>query len=290
MWFKVDDKFHSHSKVRKALADDPASLALWVVAGSWSSDNSEDGFVPDHQLPWLIPAGADVLAQKLVAARLWRRVRGGYQFHDFGDWNPLADKVKAVREKRSEAGRKGGRRSAESRASKANKRKVHVNEDTTSERSNSDDLDTVNGATTTSETDIDSTTSENTEANAEANASANGQANAKQKRTPTRPDPKEPKTSLLPGGNWEADFEILWATAPQKRGNKKPAKEKYLTALKSGATPELILATMKRYAHERRGKDAQYTQRVSTWLHQRPWENGDDERSNEPAALWPWER
>lgn len=116
MWFRVDDKFHSHNKVRKVLADDPAALALWVVAGSWSSDNLEDGFVPDHQLQWLIPTGADALAQKLVAARLWRRVRGGYQFHDFTDWNKSREQVLAEREARAEAGRKGGANSGKSRS------------------------------------------------------------------------------------------------------------------------------------------------------------------------------
>lgn len=115
-WFKVDDKFHSHNKIRKVIADDPAALALWVVAGSWSSDNSTDGFVPDHQLPWLIPAGADELAQKLVTARLWRRVRGGYQFHDFADWNPLAKQVRDKQQKRAEAGRKGGLNSGKKRS------------------------------------------------------------------------------------------------------------------------------------------------------------------------------
>lgn len=115
-WFKVDDKFHSHSKARKVIADDPAALALWVVAGSWSSDNLQDGFVPDHQLPWLIPVGADELARKLVTAGLWRRVRGGYQFHDFDDWNPTADEVQDLRKKRSEAGRRGGLASGKARS------------------------------------------------------------------------------------------------------------------------------------------------------------------------------
>lgn len=115
-WFKVDDKFHSHSKARKVIADDPAALALWVVAGSWSSDNLQDGFVPDHQLPWLIPVGADELARKLVTAGLWRRVRGGYQFHDFDQWNPTADEVQDLRQKRSEAGRRGGLASGKTRS------------------------------------------------------------------------------------------------------------------------------------------------------------------------------
>lgn len=96
-WFKVDDKLHSNNKIRKVAAEEPAALALWLIAGSWCSDNTNDGVVPDHQLPWLMPARGDELAHKLVSARLWRRVRGGYQFHDWTDWNPSREKVERER-------------------------------------------------------------------------------------------------------------------------------------------------------------------------------------------------
>ena len=121
-WFKVDDKLHSNSKVRKVLAVEPAALSLWVVAGSWSSDSLTDGFVPDHQLPWLIPAGAEQLALQLVTARLWRRVRGGYQFHEWdadGDGtkrNPTKIEVEEERRKKADAGRKGGLASGKTRS------------------------------------------------------------------------------------------------------------------------------------------------------------------------------
>jgi hypothetical protein len=71
-WFKVDDNLHSHSKTRKVLAEEPAALALWTVAGSWSSDNLTDGLIPDHQLPWLMPSRTDELARMLVTAGLWK--------------------------------------------------------------------------------------------------------------------------------------------------------------------------------------------------------------------------
>ena len=113
-WFKVDDKLHSHNKTRKVLAEAPSALALWVVAGSWSSDNLSDGFVPDHQLPWLIPNGAEEMARVLVAARFWRRVKGGYQFHEWAvdadgtKRNPTREDVESERRKKADAGRKGG--------------------------------------------------------------------------------------------------------------------------------------------------------------------------------------
>ena len=123
-WFKVDDKAHANTKIRNVLATCPAALSLWTVAGSWVADELNDGFVPDSQLPWLMPAGAEELAQALVAARLWRRVRGGYQFHEWhkdGDGtkrNPTREEVLAERRKRADAGRAGGLASGKTRSKK----------------------------------------------------------------------------------------------------------------------------------------------------------------------------
>lgn len=98
-WFKVDDSFHSHPKV---LATEPAALGLWVVAGSWCGDNLSDGFVPLHVLPRLFP-GAATLAEALVTAGLWKRKRGGYQFHEWTDWQPTKERV--LRERKANAER-----------------------------------------------------------------------------------------------------------------------------------------------------------------------------------------
>lgn len=223
VWFKVDDKFHSHSKVRKVLAEEPAALALWVVAGSWSSDNLLDGFVPDHQLQWLLPARADELAHKLVTARLWRRVRGGYQFHDFADWNKTKEEWLALKEARAEAGRRGG------------------------------------------------VSSGNTRSNGQANGSANAQANAKQKRTPTRPEPKESSSNSLtqPDG-----FEEFWTVYPRKTA-KDAGRKAYAGARKRGADQEEILAGVVAYRDECRRDQTQqrFIAHASTWLNQGRWKD-----------------
>lgn len=117
-WFKVDDRFHSHPK---AAASTLAALGLWAVAGSWSSDHLTDGFMPDHVVP-LLSRGASELADELVAAGLWRRVRGGYQFHQWtsnGDGvkrNPTRVEVEEERRKKAVAGRKGGLASGKTRS------------------------------------------------------------------------------------------------------------------------------------------------------------------------------
>jgi hypothetical protein len=116
-WFKVDDSFHAHPKV---LATEPDALGLWVVAGAWSSAHLTDGFVPTHALSRLLP-GSDDLARKLVTAGLWRRAKGGYQFHDWCNYQPTADDVRTMREKRANAGRIGGVASGKVRSKPASK-------------------------------------------------------------------------------------------------------------------------------------------------------------------------
>ncbi|GAA5046381.1 hypothetical protein GCM10023259_020220 [Thermocatellispora tengchongensis] len=101
-WFRVDDGFHSH---RKVLTTKAAALGLWVIAGSWSSANLTEGFIPKAVLPRLMP-GAARLAKELVAAGLWIEADNGFTFHDWIDYNPTAEEVNADREAARERMRK----------------------------------------------------------------------------------------------------------------------------------------------------------------------------------------
>ena len=78
MWFKVDDKLHSHMKA--AMAGVPA-LGLWVLAGSWCMDQLEDGFVPDFIARRLDP-DAEEHATLLVDAGLWVPAKRGKEITD----------------------------------------------------------------------------------------------------------------------------------------------------------------------------------------------------------------
>lgn len=104
-WFKVDDSLYSHPKwigLRKG------ARALWVTAGSWSSAQLSDGFVPKTVMKLLQGTAQD--AQQLVDANLWEIVEGGWQFVDWLDWQPSRTSVLAKREK--EAARKAEWRAA----------------------------------------------------------------------------------------------------------------------------------------------------------------------------------
>lgn len=109
-WFKVDDKLHSHPKV---LGVPLRAMGLWVLAGAWSADQLTDGFIPHAVLPTLQAKPAD--ARDLVTSGLWLEVDGGWQFHDWLEFQFSRASTLARRAKDAE-------RKAEARAAKAAKR------------------------------------------------------------------------------------------------------------------------------------------------------------------------
>jgi hypothetical protein len=95
-WAKIDDRLHSHPKVLEA---GPEAMGLFLLALSWCADYLTDGFVPEIQVRRLLFVCDDPLAiaDKLVGAELWERADGGYQIHDYLEYNPSAEQVKAER-------------------------------------------------------------------------------------------------------------------------------------------------------------------------------------------------
>ena len=115
-WFKVDDQLAFHSKTM--LAGNEA-MGLWVRAGSWSSAHFTNGFIPEHMALAMappmansnLPSDAIDLPSRLVEAGFWHKVEGGYQFHDWDDFQPDGkaekERQEKIRKERSEAGKKG---------------------------------------------------------------------------------------------------------------------------------------------------------------------------------------
>mgnify|MGYP001593683904 CR=1 FL=1 len=123
-WVRLDDDFAQHPKVVRA---GPLGLALHVAALCYCNRYLTDGHVP---LPvaktlldfsglgmkmWegdIVGGGQDatweLVVEDLVAAGLWGPINGGWEIHDYLDYQPSKTHVEATREARKNAGRTGG--------------------------------------------------------------------------------------------------------------------------------------------------------------------------------------
>ncbi|MCK9356986.1 MAG: hypothetical protein M0R22_07590 [Dehalococcoidia bacterium] len=108
-WVKLDDQFFMHPKVLAAGRD---ARDLYLAGLTYTAGQLTDGYLPGEALP-LIAAMAGVadaqgLAERLLDVYLWEKAPSGYVIHDYLDYNPTGDDVRATREARAEAGRRGG--------------------------------------------------------------------------------------------------------------------------------------------------------------------------------------
>lgn len=101
MWFKVDDKFWSHRKIRQL---SPDAISLWVRAGSYCGDHLTDGIVEPSDIGFI--GGELSHAEELVDAGLWLEHERGYVFHEWEKYQPTREKVEAEREAAKERARK----------------------------------------------------------------------------------------------------------------------------------------------------------------------------------------
>lgn len=109
-WFKVDDTLAWH---RKAVQAGNAAMGLWVRAGSWSSQQLTEGFIPSDIAAAM---GTRAEATRLINAGLWDTVPGGYQFHQYLDRNPSREQVEKERADSKERQRRAREAAREKRA------------------------------------------------------------------------------------------------------------------------------------------------------------------------------
>ena len=109
-WVKISDDLWRHRKVGAIATDKllPCS-GLWALALSWVGANLTDGYLPDRALLQVAGIDASDLAAELVRVELWERLEGGYQFHDYLDFNPTANEILTAKSIREEAARIGGK-------------------------------------------------------------------------------------------------------------------------------------------------------------------------------------
>jgi hypothetical protein len=89
-WIKVDDSFGDHPKVMALGRDRMAGLGVWMAAACYCARHLTDGFVPASVAQGF---GHVRILERLVTVGLLDKVTGGYQLHDWLDYNPPRTKV-----------------------------------------------------------------------------------------------------------------------------------------------------------------------------------------------------
>ena len=92
-WFKVDDRLAFHPKV---LAAGDAAVGGWVRLCAHASGMERDGFLTTPEILCVISRRT---LSKLLQVRLLDEAEGGYQIHDYLEYNPSAASLRHEREK-----------------------------------------------------------------------------------------------------------------------------------------------------------------------------------------------
>ena len=122
MWVKIDDKFPQHPKIASA---GPLAIAMQVAGLCYCNRELTDGFIPRSiartLLDWQIERedgrlftiavtcgmmGDDLSSQWVIdllcETGMWEEVIGGYQIHDYLDYQPSREQVLAERDQAKE--------------------------------------------------------------------------------------------------------------------------------------------------------------------------------------------
>lgn len=116
-WLRIEGRMPQHHKVAP-LSD--AAFRLHLTAMAWCVESKTDGAVPSviPQTLTRAPLGKKLVAvlKELTDLGVWIPKPGGYQIHNFLQWNLSAADISARSEAKSRAGSVGGLRSAQAKA------------------------------------------------------------------------------------------------------------------------------------------------------------------------------
>ncbi len=96
LWLKI---LASVAKQQKFIDSGPTACWLWIAGLGHCREACTDGHIPKLVVPGLVPGMKAPWkhAAKLVETGLWREAVGGYQVHDYLDWNPSKAEIEELR-------------------------------------------------------------------------------------------------------------------------------------------------------------------------------------------------
>lgn len=258
-WFKVDDKFHSHPKIKRIPRRiRRAAIGLWTIAGSWCADYETDGAVPEYMLEEFDAEPEEVAA--LVDAELWERTEDGVAFRNWGEFQPTRAQLDEKRAQTAERVQKYRQK----------KRQNHTEEALTSEDGNA-----VTGALVTQV----------------KRSPRTRPVPVPDPITTTPPTPSDqldlldaPEPRKRSGARVYPDaFEVLWSVWPKTGDTKRTAHTAWEKATRgtSRTAPRIseseLLEAVKRFAADPNlpgPAENRFIPSLSVWINQDRWENG----------------
>lgn len=267
---KLSAKLYLNVKVRSFAAEHAQAAFLWVLAITYAVDRKSDGYVEDFAMRTFL-GGTDDDITALQEAGFIELVDGGWLIHDFLKSQISSGEQEDLRAKRAAAGRKGGRKSGESRATQAN----------------------------TKQNEAETTTTEDEPKQERSKIEASAQANTKQNEAETDIEtdipPYSPPTGTSsddsPNHEAPADdgFDAAWDAYPKHTGSKTKTRRVWQRTL-ADTDPGRLRASVDAYAaHTAANRDdARWTPTMANWLERGQWRDWQPKPKDVPLPSDYW--
>ena len=86
-WVRVDSAFaRNHKIIELAHAKQWQAITAYVCGLGYSAEHGLDGFIPKAALPFIHASPS--IARQLVNVELWLAVVGGWEVHDWAEYQP----------------------------------------------------------------------------------------------------------------------------------------------------------------------------------------------------------
>ncbi|MEE0654689.1 MAG: hypothetical protein UCI02_06300 [Bifidobacterium criceti] len=267
---KLSAKLYLNVKVRSFAAEHAQAAFLWVLAITYAVDRKSDGYVEDFAMRTFL-GGTDDDITALQEAGFIEPAEGGWMIHDFLKSQISSGEQEDLRAKRAAAGRKGGRKSGESRATQANTKQNEAE-------------------TLTTEDEVKQERSK-----IEASAQANTKQNEAETDIETDIPPYSPPTGTGSDDSPNHDdpdddgFDAAWDAYPKHTGSKTKTRRVWQRTLADTDAGRLRASVDAYAAHTAANRDdARWTPTMANWLERGQWRDWPPKPKDVPLPSDYW--
>ena len=101
-WVRLDTQFAANPKILYLIEDNKwRSIVVWAAGLAYAGAHGTDGFIPKTALPTFHGSPKD--AKNLVEVGLWDDALGGWEVHDWADFQPSTDEMVRRRKRAQDA-------------------------------------------------------------------------------------------------------------------------------------------------------------------------------------------